>query len=107
MAGELRFTDEALYDRVERVARGRGGNPTKTARDLLHERLLELEQHGDPAAVAPASGQLVGNGSVPSPTPGSAERTYDKNDSQLRDDEEVPPVVATTAPPRRRARRSA
>lgn len=53
---EIRLTDAALCARIERVGNRRGDVVnTKTVRDLLHERLLELEEHGDPAALTPAA----------------------------------------------------
>lgn len=51
MPETIQLADQALISRIERVARGRKAMASKTARDLLHERLLELEEHGDPAAV--------------------------------------------------------
>lgn len=48
----INIIDPILAARVERVQKGRGDNNiTKTARTLLHERLLELEEKGDPAAM--------------------------------------------------------
>lgn len=52
MTTAIRFEDKPLIQRIARVCEGRGdSNPTKTARDLLHERLLELESHGDPVVI--------------------------------------------------------
>ena len=55
MPTELRITDQPLLNRIERASERRhDATITKTARDLLHERLMELEANGDPAAAQPS-----------------------------------------------------
>ena len=51
---EIRITDANLHERLSRVAAARGGQTIgRVVRDLLHERLLDMDQHGDPAAITP------------------------------------------------------
>lgn len=50
--GNLTISDSGFIARVHRIQKGRrDASTTKTLRDLAHERLLELEEHGDPAAI--------------------------------------------------------
>jgi hypothetical protein len=44
--------DEPTIRRIRRLAEGRGiKRLTRAAREMLHERLRDLEEHGDPLAL--------------------------------------------------------
>lgn len=46
--------DESLLVLLERIQRSRkDGTITKTAKDLLRERITQIHEKGDPAAVQP------------------------------------------------------
>lgn len=54
-SGEIRFIDQGLATRIRRVGGHRGDKTaSKTVRDLLRERLMQLEIDGDPAALKPS-----------------------------------------------------
>ena len=61
----IAISDPAFIARVARVSERRGDSTvTKTARDLIHERMIDLERNGDPAAATVPEG--------PQPKPGEA-----------------------------------
>jgi len=66
---KVQFNDAALASRIRRLMRGRSKDiPLATAaRELLHEYLLNLETHGDPAATNATPRQ------VPNRAPGSTD----------------------------------
>jgi hypothetical protein len=53
-ATKVLLEDRDLLESAARVGQGRGNNTlAKTVRDLLRERLIELQIKGDPLAIRP------------------------------------------------------
>lgn len=56
----IMLSDESLLLLLERIQRSRkDGTITKTAKDLLRERIVQIQETGDPAAVQPAEPHAV------------------------------------------------
>lgn len=55
----LAIRDKSLIRRLERVRKSRGHSTCQdTIRELVGERLFEIENHGDPAAPGPGTAAL-------------------------------------------------